>query len=62
MSTFEKPRARNMAVVLSATSEKECYSKNLTELNEVLHAQWVPLAWGRCGKTPQKRRADGNFA
>ncbi|CAL6297728.1 unnamed protein product [Bathycoccus prasinos] len=41
-----------------STSEKECYSKNLTELNEVLHAQWVPLAWERCGKTPQKRRAD----
>ena len=30
----------------------------MTELNEVLHAQRVPIAWERCGKTPQKRRAD----
>ena len=41
-----------------STSEKECYSKNLTELNEVLHAQWVPLAGKVRKKTPQKRRAD----
>ena len=40
------------------TDEKECYAKELTEIEQVRYADWVPLAWGRCEKTVQMRRAD----
>ena len=40
------------------TDEKECYVKELTEIEQVRYADWVPLAWGRCEKTVQMRRAD----
>ena len=50
-TSTRKSRVRGIWLLFcTLTDEKECYAKELTEIEQVRYADWVPLAWDVCEK------------